>query len=176
MSFEHVMIDLETLGKTALAPVVEIGLVEFNLKGEIGAKYHALVEPNFKYSKPCFETIQWWMSQRDEVRAKVFQKDFRITYHKMLNDIQDFFVYRKESSIWCHATFDAPIIENLFKSYGHSNMPWKYNAVKDIRTLTFLAPEVKTKCKGMHHTAIDDCLTQIDYVCAMIKTINCNNN
>lgn len=166
----EIMIDLETLGKSAAAPVIEIAMVEFDLKGATYDSFETLVEPNLKVSQCDFSTITWWTQQSEEARRSVFNPKDRVMYNDMLDMIDKFILGKKQHNIWCHATFDMPILSLIYHNMGRI-APWGHRNVKDIRTLTYLAPNVETPRLGINHTAKGDCLSQIRYVTAMLNKL-----
>lgn len=170
---KDVMIDFETLGTSADAPVVQIGACYFDRKtGEIGRTFKVNVSLASGVQSGAVidaSTVEWWVNQSEEARKSVFTEDSEdITrafgeFNKFLQGSQ---------YIWSHATFDFPILQQTLKRLGIK--PWfKYKFARDIRTLQDLAgyPEGQTKREGIHHDALDDCKFQVVYCVAAFKIL-----
>ena len=93
-----------------------------------------------------------------------FQLAYKSTSEK-LKELQSYI--NNNDIIWCHATFDIPILANLFNTFN-IHIPWGYKNIRDIRTLTDLAQLDLTQYNWLQektHDAIDDCKFQIKYCC-----------
>ena len=185
--YGNVMIDLETLSTHTNAAIIEIGAVEFNKQtGEIGEKFNVLINvsdwtKNGRHVDG--ETIQWWFNQSNEARKRFTEKQETVTYVNLdtaLSMLRYFIMdcdsvdNDKNVVVWGNgSTMDITILQS---AYEHFNMqlPWKYWAVNDVRTIVDLNPNVKPKTKfnsGVQHSAIGDCLHQIKYLTNTLKTI-----
>lgn len=178
-----IMIDLETMGKSKNAAVASIGAVFFDpLSDEIGHKFYVKVgiESSIQAGLECHgDTIKWWLGQSKEARQELIQGP-----HYDLKDALDNFTSwllvhnatpRQHFNIWCHATFDAPVLENAFKAVG---IPWpfSYRATRDLRTLQYLSTEMNIPRHGTYHNALDDCLYQISAVQHQIRIMADNGH
>lgn len=176
MAMEDVMIDLETMGTTHDAAVVQIGACYFNrLTGETGSTFEinvSLTKELKKGFKVSGHTIEWWLQQSEKARESIFSdtvtKFDSTTAFFGLNDfISDACYY------WCHAINDAHMIEHHFNVLQiNSNM--NFRGVRDIRTLVDLAGDVEFPEPDeafVAHTALSDCFHQIKYCCACFKQL-----
>jgi hypothetical protein len=71
------------------------------------------------------------------------------------------------------STMDITILESAYEYFG-IEIPWKYWAVNDVRTIVDLNPSIKKNCEfdcGVRHSAIADCLYQIKYTTDTIKSL-----
>lgn len=166
---KDVMIDIETLGSRNTSLVVQIGACYFDREtGEIGNS----INLNIGYGKgeglrgydaftTDFDTIIWWMSQPEATRELVFGGE-RIRIGEAVNILWNFL--QETQCVWSHATFDIPILENLFKEFN-LKFPVPYRGMRDIRTLMDLAdlPKSDAPRDGTHHNALDDCKYQVKY-------------
>lgn len=74
-------------------------------------------------------------------------------------------------SVWSHATFDPPILQNAYNKVGLQT-PIHYRWNRDIRTLCELSGVEKTEVKGVAHNALDDCINQAEYIARGIQILN----
>lgn len=186
--FGSVMIDLETLSTHNNAAIIEIGAVEFNkYTGEVGEKFNVIIDPKDWCKNDRHvdgETIQWWFNQTNEARKRFVTKQKYIEYCTLKDALQRlrYFIMDCDSVdedknvvVWGNgATMDISILENAF-NYFDIEVPWKYRAVNDVRTIVDLNPSIKKNCDfdcGVRHSAIADCLYQIKYTTDTIKSLN----
>lgn len=170
--FKDVMLDLETMGTSHIAPIIQIGACYFDREtGELGRRFKS----NIKLSSameagmvPDADTIAWWMQQSEEARSSVMSNG--LVLHTVLSRLNDFLEGGEQ--LWSHATFDAVILTNAMKLCGM----WpkiSFRGMRDIRTLVDLAgidiyemPRV-----GTHHDALDDCYYQVGYCVECFKVL-----
>ena len=182
-----IMLDLETLANTPNSVIVQIAAVVFNREnGDVIDKFKINVDADSCIRNGMImnvDTIEWWMKQSDAARKSIFEKPKEKIWYA-LEKFSDFVinswvkVYDKEIKnfetrdvkIWCHASFDEPVLSNAYNKTGLEEL-WHYRGVRDLRTLVDLA-DYKidySKNTGVAHDAIDDYLFQIKY------TVECLN-
>ena len=170
---KDVMLDLETLGTTNNAVVVQIGACYFDRKtGNIGDKYEVNVNIQSSLNQGFSvdgSTINWWLQQSEEARKSVFT-GAEVNIDKAIVDLNNFL--RRADFIWSHATFDFVIIMNHLNRL-RIKPTFHYRSARDIRTLVDLS---NTKFKtyervGTQHNAIDDCIFQVRYCVDAINSI-----
>ncbi len=166
------MIDLETLGTGPFSPIISIGIVCFDLNNVLDKLYITLdVKDQIDSGKRKIDadTLKWWMSQSDAAK-KVF-KENPMPVKEALMTISEFIKKQgKDVHVWGNgATFDITLLETLFSQY-EVPVPWKYSKVMDFRTIKrFLGKDVVTERKGTYHNALDDALTQAEFVQACLQ-------
>ncbi|WZE63636.1 exonuclease [Maribacter phage Panino] len=172
----NITFDLETLGNTSQAPIVQIAAVLFDKQGTI------LEQVNLKADLKTipqgfvvdYGTLKWWFEQSDQAIKSVMtqgtlsHKDMCKEFMKWVTGIKE--KYGKDISYWSHATFDPPILDNNFKVVGVYN-PIPFRAHRDIRTLTHFAGFIDVKRSGVAHDAIDDCYYQAKYITEGFKHV-----
>lgn len=165
----HVMLDLETLGKGNDAPVVAIGAVAFNpFNGVIADKFYARVdmEDACRFGTLDANTVRWWLQQSDEARAEIYEPG-GVPLAVALQDFWTFFTAQGECPVWGNGpTFDITILETAYKNVGMI-VPWQFWNVRDCRTIEALAKVLgmdRGRREGTHHNALDDALYQAQYV------------
>ena len=136
--YRHFMLDIETLGNTSNAAVVQLGVVAFDPDtGIIEVPYSVDIDPHPK-STMDFSTIKWWMGQSDEAREAVFSgrrvspeeglEHLNTYIHKFSDETVGYKVWSKPS------TFDLVILENLYRNCGMTQ-PWAHWNTRCLRTL-----------------------------------------
>lgn len=159
--FEHVMVDLETLGRRPGCALLSIGAVAFNAK-QLGPELYLVVEREGQlglHEDP--ETITWWGKQSDEAR-QVFVNPNRLVLMEALgaftNYLDQFGLSRVK--VWGNgADFDNAILICAYAAIGQS-IPWMFWHNRCYRTLKGLVPEPRAQRQGTYHHALDDAKTQ----------------
>lgn len=172
----NVTFDLETLGNTSQAPIVQIAAVLFDNQGKIydSVDLRADLKTIPEGFVVDFDTLKWWFEQSDVAIKSVMthgtltHKDMCKEFMKWVLDIKA--QYTKEIVFWSHATFDPPILANNFKVLKMYN-PIPFRMHRDIRTLTHFAGRIDVKRQGTHHNALDDCLYQAEYITKGFKQV-----
>lgn len=169
-----IMIDIETLGTRTCCPVISIGAAAFDLNSILSTFYTALnvsEQIDSKIRQVDAGTIKWWMSQSNAAKT-VFKEDAVATKLGLqkLTDYINSFGKDADIYVWGNgATFDISILESLYYDYNLP-VPWKYSKVMDQRTVKrFLGKEIKVLRKGTYHNAVDDAVTQAEYVQACLR-------
>lgn len=165
-----VMIDLETYSNTPNSVVVQIGIVEFDRSnGAIIREFETNVDAQscIDYGMEVnIDTINWWMKQSDEARQSILKegRDIESALLLVSSFIQKPLGENENCYLWCHATFDEPILSNAYHKAGIPE-PWQYKNVRDLRTLIDLAgiDPHDYENGGTHHDALDDCRFQVRY-------------
>lgn len=179
-NFNHIMIDIETMGNSSDSAIVSIGAVKFDLiSGEIGEKFHQLVQ-----LQSCLDnglsvsgsTIEWWLKQSSEAKNSLFDEtQERVTINEALFNLSIFIKGNEDCSpfIWANSpSFDCAILKTAYKKCCLI-FPWDFRKELDVRTMVYLKPELKNtnNFKGLAHNALDDCINQINYVCEIYKKL-----
>ena len=170
---KHLMIDIETLGTAANAPVVAIGAVFFDPNtGTLGDTFDAAidVEDAMRYGVMSGSTFKWWLGQSDAARQKVVRGRERA--EDVFNRFGSFAMKHGDNvQPWGNgASFDIAILDHAFPRILNKPAPWKFWNVRDVRTVKELATGIvrfddKMK-QGVAHTALDDAIHQAKYVSA----------
>jgi exodeoxyribonuclease VIII len=166
-----VMLDLETLGNSSRAAIASIGLCVFGAGEKTG--YYAQVDlaDAMKHGEADASTLTWWLQQSDEARAGLTVGD-RLPLSFALTELVRWYP-KGLTRLWCHATFDAPIIDHAFARTGVTR-PWPYRSVRDLRTLYDIAEQLNVAIpdrKGVHHHALDDAIFQATGAAATLAAI-----
>lgn len=180
--YTDVMIDIETLGTSPGAPIMEIGAVVFNANTDfISKKYtfrstldsEAQIRDGFISRK---DTIDWW--QRTNPSLYKGLRSSSKDYKKVAEDFEKWFkkIDSKYSPVrlWGNsARFDIGILEAFYKKIrGNSFEPfWSSWNERCVRTIFNIDSGVRPtiKFEGTPHDPIDDATHQIKVLQAIIK-------
>ena len=171
---KDVMIDLETLGNTNNAVVVQIGACYFNRHtGEIGEKFSVNIDADSSL-REGFEvtgsTIYWWLEQEYNARSSIISGEKKMVGRAMV--LFNRFLEKAEC-IWSHATFDYVILLNHLNKLN-IKPSFSYRSARDLRTLTDLVKiDPKSyKSDGVLHNGLGDCIFQVGYTVDCINALN----
>lgn len=166
----HLMIDLETLGTKSNAVIMSIGVAQFDLKGNVEPIFHKGINIQSCLSAGLQvdgDTIEWWMSQKQENIAKIvhtIKNNTNSLLGTVLTELHNTVSLGQDNwYVWSHGSnFDIVILENAYKAVGGKAW-WKYSNVRDTRTLFDVANY--TYKAGGGHDALDDAMNQAKAVC-----------
>ena len=171
------MFDIETLGISERAPVVEIGVILFERKtGKIQDedlfKINLLSYKNYNGSfEMDYSTVLFWLNQTKIAQDKVFKDNSNgNNVFTAFNAVNEMLAYA--GTLWCHPSFDYKILEYHLKIMGlENNVPF-YKA-RDLRTVIDLSGyDYKNHpFDGTKHSALDDCKFQLSYLMACLKIL-----
>lgn len=186
---QHCMIDLETLGTSSTAAIVQLGAVKFDPTGaeplDHGATFERTVtiESNLRLGRTVDgPTIAWWLGQSAEARRAITED--AVNLGKALNEFRSWLLdgAQTEIVIWSHgAAFDVPILESAWRACRRAPVPladgflseipepppWDYRAARDTRTLFWIAETLAGWQKPVRetaHTALADAIAQAEDV------------
>ena len=169
----HVMFDIETLGKKAGCIVLSIGACKFDPRGEgHGDTFYRNIDPydsrdNYGLNVDP-STAAWWEEQSEESRNQLTVD--RVPLREALNAFTKWY---KADGVWAQgAAFDFPIVTELYERIGQQP-PWKYWSVRDTRTVYDICGfDPRTvKRKGTYHNALDDAIHQVSLVQKALKCL-----
>lgn len=167
----HIMIDIETLGRAPDAVIVQIAAVQFDpMTGETGEEFSVNIDPVScqEYGlKIHSETVLFWLEQSKEVHQRVFyaaKKQLK-TALLMLTDfiISIEFETKERAIVWANSpSFDLEILKNAYRATQLREV-WEFRNERDFRTISKLFPQIveNHERKGLAHNALDDCRNQI---------------
>lgn len=172
---KDVMIDLETLGVSTNAPIIQIGACYFDrFTGEIGKIFKVNVNLKSAVKSGAVidpDTVCWWLQQSDEARKSILAAP-NVDIFNAIEQLNTFLSGCK--NIWSHATFDFVIIQETYRRLG-IKPSFQYKAARDIRTLNDLSKGLTQKedhvRDGVHHDALEDAKFQVKYCVAALKCL-----
>lgn len=178
---KHVMVDLETMGVGQYAPVLSIGAVVFDPRGDYisSANYYRLIsQPSMTVET---STLVWWLKQGDKLLNLLQPSPNSITRRMVASSFTSWLKMHhpsEEYRFWCHGLdFDMRLFKELFESNFSETETWavlfKYNDGRDTRTI-FEAANFDYKAfprYGEFHNALDDAITQAKAVQHCFKVL-----
>ena len=180
----HVMVDIETLGTGNNALPLSIGAVKFS-KDAILGKFEVGIDPDDaqRYGRTITGgTVMWWFDPaRDEARKRIFEMP-KVDLSSALQGFADWCQMNpdetvsdfsenapKLGSLWGNgAIFDNVILESAATA-THTDWPFDFRRNECYCTLKNRNPDVEFTRHGVHHSAVDDALSQalhLQLICA----------
>lgn len=171
MKKHNYMVDLETLGNGEDGLFVMVAIVEFcpwcgkhgrifkkNVNWEDGVARGLKIEP---------AVVRWWLQQGEEARQMILRSGEPLWV--VMRDLKRF-IFGESVRMWSKGTgFDIAKLAYNMKNQ-HSELPWDFRNVFDVRTLQVLCSDIGVEdlyslpFKGKKHDPVDDCLHQIEIV------------
>lgn len=179
----HCMLDLETLGNSHDAAIIQIGWCIFDRDSIItSGGVNVNFDDALKHGTVTGSTLQWWLQQSEEARQSVTTREYQgDTLWAGLNQFVQVMLRYHPLHYWAHATFDFPILAHAFKSVNavtprnQLENPIGYKQTRDLRTLDMLANAGECTGwpvrEGTHHNAVADAIHQAKCVQLMLNHI-----
>ena len=172
---KHIMLDLETMGKTSQAAIIAVGAVKFDITKGILDSFYEVVDLESSCSLGGVidtSTILWWLSQEKVA------KDFITVKGKHISDVLQSFsewVGDEEFCVWGNgAAFDNAILSSAYLR-ASKKQPWKFWNDRCYRTLKSLYPNAKLNRVGVHHNALHDATSQAIHLIEILKVMEIKN-
>lgn len=166
-----VMVDLETMGTGADAPIIAIGAVSFNADG-IQDRYYRNVDlaSCMKIGMcPDPDTIMWWLGQ--EQSARIALMDDKMPIAAALHEFTQWLDMNNVAGMWGNgAAFDNVILSTAYRMCK-IEQPWKFWNDRCYRTMKNMYPLIPFERKGTHHNALDDAESQALHLIEILKYI-----
>lgn len=165
----HVMIDIETMGKTPECAIVSIGAVVFDPRYGLVTNNTFYVELDYESQgrRICEDTKSWWIKQSPEAKEALFGLDDLDT---ALEDLANWLP--ADCKPWGNgATFDISFLEDAYRQVDQE-VPWKFWNIRDCRTILDMYESKRggfgksSNRKGAHN-ALQDAIHQAKYVTMM---------
>ncbi|EOQ5918179.1 3'-5' exoribonuclease [Escherichia coli] len=172
---DHLMIDLETMGKNPDAPIISIGAIFFDPQtGDMGPEFSKTIDLETAGGVIDRDTIKWWLKQSREAQSAIMTDeipldDALLQLREFIDENSgEFFV-----QVWGNgANFDNTILRRSYERQGIP-CPWRYSNDRDVRTIVELGKAVDFDARtaipfeGERHNALDDARYQAKYVSAI---------
>ncbi|EFQ6907340.1 exonuclease [Escherichia coli] len=171
----HLMIDLETMGKNPDAPIISIGAIFFDPQtGDMGPEFSKTIDLETAGGVIDRDTIKWWLKQSREAQSAIMTDeipldDALLQLREFIDENSgEFFV-----QVWGNgANFDNTILRRSYERQGLP-CPWRYYNDRDVRTIVELGKAIDFDARtaipfeGERHNALDDARYQAKYVSAI---------
>ncbi|EHN97167.1 exonuclease [Escherichia coli] len=172
---DHLMIDLETMGKNPDAPIISIGAIFFDPQtGEMGPEFNKTIDLETAGGVIDRDAIKWWLKQSREAQSailtdEILLDDALLQLREFIDENSgEFFV-----QVWGNgANFDNVILRRSYERQGIP-CPWRYCNDRDVRTIVELGKAIDFDARtdipfeGERHNALDDARYQAKYVSAI---------
>ncbi len=172
---DHLMIDLETMGKNPDAPIISIGAIFFDPQtGDMGPEFSKTIDLETAGGVIDRDTIKWWLKQSREAQSAIMTDeipldDALLQLREFIDENSgEFFV-----QVWGNgANFDNTILRRSYERQGIP-CPWRYYNDRDVRTIIELGKAIDFDARtaipfeGERHNALDDARHQAKYVSAI---------
>ncbi|EMH7830252.1 3'-5' exoribonuclease [Escherichia coli] len=172
---DHLMIDLETMGKNPDAPIISIGAIFFDPQtGDMGPEFSKTIDLETAGGVIDRDTIKWWLKQSREAQSAIMTDeipldDALLQLREFIDENSgEFFV-----QVWGNgANFDNVILRRSYERQGIP-CPWHYHNDRDVRTIVELGKAIDFDARtaipfeGERHNALDDARYQAKYVSAI---------
>ena len=172
---DHLMIDLETMGKNPDAPIISIGAIFFDPQtGDMGPEFSKTIDLETAGGVIDRDTIKWWLKQSREAQSAIMTDeipldDALLQLREFIDENSgEFFV-----QVWGNgANFDNTILRRSYERQGIT-CPWRYYNDRDVRTIVELGKAIDFDARtaipfeGERHNALDDARYQAKYVSAI---------
>ncbi|WP_396122155.1 3'-5' exoribonuclease domain-containing protein [Escherichia coli] len=169
---DHLMIDLETMGKNPDAPIISIGAIFFDPQtGDMGPEFSKTIDLETPGGVIDRDTIKWWLKQSREAQSAIMTDeipldDALLQLREFIDENSgEFFV-----QVWGNgANFDNTILRRSYERQGIP-CPWRYYNDRDVRTIVELGKAIDFDARtaipfeGERHNALDDARYQAKYV------------
>ncbi|WP_105466607.1 exonuclease [Escherichia coli] len=173
--WNHLSVDLETMGKNPDAPIISIGAIFFDPQtGDMGPEFSKTIDIDTAGGVIDRDTIKWWLKQSREAQSAILTDeipldDALLQLREFIDENSgEFFV-----QVWGNgASFDNVILR---RSYVRQEIPcpWRYCNDRDVRTIVELGKAIDFDARtaipfeGVRHNALDDARYQAKYVSAI---------
>lgn len=172
----HAMLDLETMSNASSAAIVSMAALRFDPRGDRMETLIAdCLHPTQFYRRVRLsssveigltidaDTVMWWLKQDKSAQAELTE-GCTIHVAHALDQLGAWCFDNQIGYVWSHgAGFDVVILANAYNRLGRQT-PWKYNHVRDTRTVYDLAGIVlheEPSPEGyLQHHALWDCWKQ----------------
>lgn len=150
----HFMVDIETYDTKPTAVILSIGAVVIT---DPTQSYYRELDPTTQtYRTVSDSTKEWWSKQPMPIPIGPYSLYAALSdFSGWLQDI----CKGAEPVIWCKGTdFDVAILANAYEQM-YLPVPWKYNNIRDCRTVFKIAQWGPKKAA---HNALSDAIDQAD--------------
>lgn len=179
MQFQHIMLDLETLGTATSSVITAIGAVAFDPSSkQLGDRFYVVLgdwAEQQKYGRTIdADTVKWWMEQSDAAREALILPPVAATTGVALNDFREFCNMNggHDVKLWGNgADFDCVLLSSLYGTYNIGR-PWSFRNNRCYRTIKGMGwGPAKAQRVGVHHNALDDAITQAVHLQEMLQCV-----
>lgn len=168
----HIVIDIETLGRRNDAAITQIGAVVANSDFEETYSMFIGIDPSkWNTCNRTFtgETLLWWMEQKNSPKSNMLPDVWLEDYSQALQSLDELFEkYSSDDTLlWTKGSMDLFCLKDLYEYFG-MDTPWKFWQPRDIRTAKEFVKDWKT-FESNSHNALEDALNELKELKANLK-------
>lgn len=170
-----VMLDIETLARSADSVVLTIGAVRFDRYGKVvnlpGIHLYLSIDEQKSDGRAVDpETVAWWDKQNPDVRDDVMRSWGRMPVKQALQELAKY--VEDANRVWSQGPlFDIKILENLYAQHG-MRPPWRFYKIRDSRTLFDALGDTRRRDTANLHDALSDSIDQARAVQRAFRKLN----
>lgn len=181
----EIMFDIETLDTADTAVVLSIGAVLFDktkVPGEeiVDRFYRVLdIQSQIDAGRTISQsTLLWWLSDHDAAKVNARAEAFNPVRQPVVESLGAFYGWATQTPVvsvnryWCVGPhFDGAIMNNLALDFN-CEVPWRYNQLRDVRTVVDEASysvddhDPGYYIAGVAHAPVYDCEWQVSLLSA----------
>jgi len=153
----HVMVDIETWDTKPSAVILSLGACVVT-NTDVTFYKEAAVDSQASRTA-SIATMDWWAEQ--EKNGVYYPNKGTQSLKEVLQEFSRWLsTLRAEPIIWCKGTdFDTAILAHAYNQCS-LQLPWKYNNVRDFRTLLKLHSQLERGTNLVPHHALQDAIYQ----------------
>lgn len=181
--YEHVMVDLETLGTKPGATILSIGAVGFDATGVSEDRFHVVLHRADSAALGFVEdvaTLTWWAKQGPAAQETLRQADEAgFLVPEALTRFARYLVDasgtddrgRLAAKVWGNGSdFDNVLLAAAYQRCGLP-LPWPFFNNRCFRTLKGLRLASEPTREGTHHNALDDAVHQARWAVRCLRQL-----
>lgn len=171
----HVMIDIETLGKTPGSQILSIGAVLFYDLARIDHPREWIISSSSSRNAGFTtdpDTLEWWSRQAPSARKLLedVESDSATSLARALVDLAG--IVADGRHLWCKGVgFDFPILAEAYRRCGWGKAPWHYRQERCYRTLAAMRPDITPGANPDAHGAAADALHQARHAATILNAL-----
>lgn len=171
----HVMVDVEALrlNQPWKAPLMQVAAVHFDETGTGSSSFNRFINQTTlpDWADPEQATVDFWKAEPSFEKLMACCR-LGTDPETLLRELSSFIDGR---IVWfAGPQYDQVMLEAYFDGYG-LRRPWKYNDVRDFRTIRKQYPKVYDRVAANRvglHNAIEDCWFQVEVLGEINDTVH----
>ena len=186
MAFDHVMIDLETLGTLPGSVILSIGAVLFDptkpVEECLGKEFYCVVSRHDSVNHGLTiseDTLTWWRNQSKAAQQVLHDAESEEKYDTLQDALGMLAQFLPAGvKVWSNgANFDQPLLDVAYSKINRS-IPWKYYNSRCHRTILGLHPNAKGLMpkNDCAHNALEDAKTQANHLVIVANALGLKLN
>ncbi len=159
-----IMVDLETIDNSVTSCIASIGACTFSKDGTFD-RFYVVVDTQSGLDlglTSSQDTLDWWAQQSEQARVIFAPETPKMSIQDAMTAYADWYRAVKGKEMWGNgADFDNAILSNICRRMG-VRQPWGYSDSRCFRTIKNGA--YMEQRQGVYHNALDDAMTQAQYM------------